>query len=131
MGGGGARFGVLGLSSGPSNRNDPPAQESRGIDRRTSTIARDAARWRCLLLAAMGHPIIQRVEQFRCSRGTSFAECRPAATPSMMRRRVRRWRACVQPQARTGLKSFTGRAGKNDAPPRLLLGAPSWHSMTR
>ena len=46
------------------------------MDRRVSTMARDTARWLCLLLAAMGDPIIQRVEQFRCSRGALFAERR-------------------------------------------------------
>ncbi len=34
------------------------------------------APWLCLLLAAMDDPIIQRVEQFRCSRGALFAERR-------------------------------------------------------
>jgi hypothetical protein len=52
-----------------SSRDDPAAQEAPGMDRRASTMARDTARWLCLLLAAMGDPIIQRVEQFRCSRG--------------------------------------------------------------
>ena len=34
------------------------------------------APWLCLLLAAMDDPIIQCVEQFRCSRGALFAERR-------------------------------------------------------
>jgi len=46
------------------------------MDRRPSTIARDTAAWLCLLLAAMADPIIQRVENFHCSRGTLFAERR-------------------------------------------------------
>jgi hypothetical protein len=39
-------------------------------------MARDMELGLCLLLAAMGDPIIQCVEQFHCSRGALFAERR-------------------------------------------------------
>jgi hypothetical protein len=37
---------------------------------------RDIGSWLRLLVAAMDDPIIQRIERFRCSRGTLFAERR-------------------------------------------------------
>jgi hypothetical protein len=46
------------------------------MDRQAPTIARDMASWPCLLLAAMDDPVIQCIEQFRCSRKALFAERR-------------------------------------------------------
>src|SRR5271166_1703198 len=63
------------VSSNPWNRVAPVAQESP-VRADVTATARDIRPWLRLLFPAMDDPIIQRIERFRCSRGTLCAERR-------------------------------------------------------
>ena len=94
-------------------------------------MARDIRPWLRLLFTAMDDPIIQRIERFRCSRGTLCAEHRNRGYTHYSAHSG----ALVARLRPTGCDdSFEysiGRSGRSDGPRLARLDAPSCRSMTR
>src|SRR5271168_2729420 len=80
------------------------------------------------MLTVMDDPIIQRIECFRCSRGTLHAERRNRGYTLY---RPARWsHVCVRPDRTTGSKCSTGRSGRTGGPRQARSDAPSCRPMT-